>query len=181
MASLIYDRWIADAVIGWERTMRLLRLVAAMAGMPLAATIVAAGPLAATSASAAPTALVKCQSMQSEAYSSSAPINLTGCSRPRVTGGSGTWGPPGPPTWSTGNETSFIIISDTFPRPSRCPGAPIEFDAVGTIVSVSGAWTKRFLGDTVTFDACLIPVGPDPGGVATEGLVPGTSFTITRP
>jgi hypothetical protein len=161
--------------------MRLFRLVGAIAGVPLAATIVAAGPLATQSASATPTALVNCRSMQSETNSSSAPVNLSGCNRPRVTGGSGTWAPPGPLTWSTGKETSFTIISETTFGPGRCRGAPIELDAVGTIVSVSGPWTKRFLGDTVTFDVCLVPVGPDPVGVATEGLVPGTFFTISRP
>jgi hypothetical protein len=161
--------------------MRLFRLVVAIAGMPLAAILVAAGPLGTQSASATPTALVKCRSMQSETNSSSAPITLSGCDRPRVTGGTGTWAPPGPLTWSTGKETKFTITSETSFGPGRCRSAPIEVDAVGTIVSVSGPWTKRFLGDTVTFDACLVPVGPDPVGVATEGLVPGTFFTISRP
>lgn len=52
---------------------------------------------------------------------------------------------------------------------------------MGTIVTVSGPWTKRFLGDTVTFDACVAPMGPDPNYFVTEALVPDTFFTITRP
>jgi hypothetical protein len=161
--------------------MHLLRLrtLVVVVAVPVGATLLAGVPLAVPNASAAPVPLVKCSSMRSEANSSSAPIALGGCDRPKVTGGSGTWS--GTLTWSTGKQTNFVITSNTGPSlPGRCPYG-FELDTSGVIASVSGPWTKRFLGDTVTFDACLAPMGPDPGYVVTEGLVPGTFFTITRP
>ena len=67
--------------------MKRLRLLVALVGVPLAATIVAAGPLATQSASAAPTTLVKCRVMQSGSFASA--VELSDCNRPLITGGVG--------------------------------------------------------------------------------------------
>jgi hypothetical protein len=160
--------------------MNLLRLARTLLAIPVVATVMAGAPLAVPNASAAPLPLVKCRSMYSETNSDGAPIIVSGCNRPGLTGRyrGGMWSG-AQLSWSSGKETNFTIISNSGPGRGRCP--EIELDTVGTIVTVSGPWTKRFLGDTVTFDACLAPMGPDPGYVVTEGLVPGTFFSITRP
>jgi hypothetical protein len=157
--------------------MKLLRLVAALAGIPLAATIVAAGPLAVQTASAAPTTLVKCRIMQSASFA--APVELSGCTRPRITGGSGTSNGSGsgpyPLTWSTGKITNFSTFSSSVPSPPRCPTPLSELDFVGTITHVVGPWTRRFLGAPVAFDVCLT------NSLGIVELVPGTVFTMIVP
>lgn len=170
--------------------MRIPKLIIALVGVVAGVTVVAAGPGGVQPASAAPTtALVKCQSMQSETDSVSAPILVSGCNRPRVTGGSGTSfaiGPaPFPLTWSTGKQTNYNCGGTPtpdcggppsgFPKPGRCAAPLIEFDFVGTIATTFGPWTKRFIGDTLVFDVCLTP------SFGTEGLVPGTRFEILKP
>ncbi len=156
--------------------MKLLRLVATMVGLLVGAAILAAGLSGAQAGSAAPPHVISCQSMQSESNSVFAPIALSGCRRLRTTGGSGTTFATGlgpyPITWSTGKQTNFNARSASFPSPSRCAAPLMEFDFVGTIATVSGPWTKQFLGDAVAFDVCVT------SGFVTIGLVPGTLFTI---
>ena len=157
--------------------MKPLRLVVALAVTSFAAMIVATGPLAAQSASAAPTTLVKCRSMQSGDFASG--VELSGCSRPRITGGSGTsngFGPgPYPLMWFSGKVTDYSTVSSSLPLPSRCPPSLTELDFVGTVSHVVGHWTKRFLGTPVAFDVCLT------NGLAIAELVPGTVFTMRVP
>jgi len=166
---------------------KLLRVVAALVGIAVGATVVAAGSLGVQTASAAPVHPVfKCRSMQSESNSLSAPIELGGCNRPRITGGSGTnllvgLGPY-PITWSTGKETNIQCAGicgeppSGLRTPSRCTNPlTTEYDWVGSVATVLGPWTKRFIGDTVTFDVCLTSSG------GSDGLVPGTVFMILKP
>jgi hypothetical protein len=157
--------------------MRLRQLVVALAGIPLAATIGAAGPLAASSASAAPLTVVKCRSMQSGSANST--VELSGCNRPLITAGSGTsngfgFGPY-PLTWFSGKVTNFSTVSSSLPFPSRCPTSLLELDFVGTVSHIVGPWTKRFLGAPVAFDVCLT------NSLGISELVPGTVFTMTVP
>jgi len=120
--------------------------------------------------------LIICTAAQSEGSDYTAPILLSGCDKPRQTGGSGTSSALGPPpypiVWMTGRQTNFDTTSQSFPSPSRCPAPLTEFDFVGTIASVQGPWTKHFLGDPVAFDECLT------SSFAVVELVPGTVFTI---
>jgi hypothetical protein len=157
--------------------MKVLRFVVALAAIPLAATIVAAGPLEARSASAAPVTLVKCRLMQSNSLIST--VELSDCNHPRITGGSGTTdglgNGPYPLTWSSMKETNYSLVSSSSPSQSRCPNSAPELDFVGSISYVVGPWTKRFLGAPVAFDICL------GGGDGAIELVPGTVFTMTVP
>lgn len=117
---------------------------------------------------------IVCTSMQSESNRADAPIVMSGCSRPRITGGSGISSiatQPHPITWSTGKETNYNETSATFPSPGRCSGLT-EVDVVGAVVTVSGSGTKQFLGETVRFDVCVTTAS------AIVELVPGTAFTI---
>ncbi len=159
------------------RTMKPLRLAVAATGALVAATIVAAGPLAAQSASAVPTTLVKCRSMQSGSFNST--VELGACTRPNITGGSGTsngfGSGPYPLTWFNAKITDFSTVSSSLPSPSRCPTPMAELDFVGSVSHVVGPWTKRILGAPVAFDVCLT----DSLGI-TE-LVPGTVFTMKVP
>ena len=163
--------------------MRLRRVVAALISFIIPATMVIAGPFAPQAASAQPhTRLVACRSMHSSADYVAAPILLGGCDRPGLrvplvglTGGSGTTyatGNPEPTTWATGKKTNYDVSTRTF-APSRCPAsAPMEVDVVGVVVTVSGPYTKKFLGARVAFDTCLTNL------FVTIELVPGTKFTI---
>jgi hypothetical protein len=157
--------------------MRVLKLGAALAGVAVGATVVAAGPLAVQTASAAPTTLVECRMMQSASVA--APVELSGCTRLRITGGSGTTNGfgigPYPLTWSTGKITNFSTFSSSLPSPPRCPTPLVELDFVGTITQVVGPWTKRFLGAPVAFDVCLT------NSFGIVELVPGTVFTMIVP
>lgn len=155
--------------------MKALRLVVALAGVTLTAGTMAAGPFGDPLASASPTTIVKCQVMQGPLIG---PIQLSGCNRPRITGGSGNTNGMGngpyPLTWASLKVTNYSLVSSVSvggPQ-SRCLDGATELDFVGAISSVSGPWTKRFLGAPVTFDICL-----------TEGieLVPGTEFVMTVP
>jgi hypothetical protein len=172
---------------GWGGTMKLLRVVAALVGIAVGATVVAAGPLGVQTASAAPVhPVVRCRTMQSESNSLSALVELSGCNRPRITGGSGTnllVGPgPYPITWKTRKETNIQCAGlcgqppSGFRTPSRCTN-PLtrEYDWVGSVATVLGPWTKRFIGDTVAFDVCLT------SSFGIDGLVPGTVFMILKP
>jgi hypothetical protein len=151
--------------------MKLLKLVAALAGIPVAAAVMAVGPLGVHTASAAPKRLIECRSM---AQSPSAPVEVSGCNRPGLTGGSGTQlsCPVGVClTWSTGKETNFSFTRSA-PSTSRCPVTLYEIDVVGTVASVSGSWTKRFIGQPVAFAFCAT------NRAQVIELVPGTVFTI---
>jgi hypothetical protein len=157
--------------------MRLRKLVVALAGVPLAATIGATGPLAAPSASAVPLTVVKCRLMQSGSANST--VELSGCNRPLITGGSGTSNGfglgPFPLTWFNGKVTKFSSVSSSLPLPSRCPPSLFELDFVGMVSHVGGPWTKRLLGAPVAFDVCLT------NSLGIFELVPGTVFTMTVP
>lgn len=167
-------------------TMKLVRL-AAVALIAVFATVVGLAPVAAQTASAAPVVpLVKCRSMQSESNSLVSPVELSGCNRPRVTGGLGTSftvGPdPFPIAWATGKQTNYNCpfrgcgtSPFIFQYPGRCPTSLMEFDAAGTIATVSGPWTRRFIGDTVTYDICVTRE------LGVDELVPGTAFMIIKP
>lgn len=154
-----------------------LRLAVALAGALLAATMVAAGPLTTQSASAAPTTLVKCRTMLSG--SSNEPVELGACTRPQITGGSGTsngfGSGPYPLAWFSGKITDFSTVSSSLPSPPRCPTPLTELDFVGTVSHVVGPWTKRILGAPVAFDVCLT------NSLGIAELVPGTVFTMTVP
>jgi hypothetical protein len=155
--------------------MKLLRLAVALACIPVAATIVAAGPLGVQTASAAPKPPIECQSMSES--NPTAPFMVSGCNRRGITGGSGTLGscPIGTLTcltWSTGSETNFTL-SESSPSTNRCPAGLYENDFVGTVVSRSGYETKRLIGAPVAFDVCT----PSLIHLLVE-LVPGTLFTI---
>jgi hypothetical protein len=154
--------------------MRLLRLVIALAFIPVAATIVVAGPWGAQSASAAPKPIhIECQSMSQS--NPIAPFMVSGCNHPGITGGSGTLGGCSVGTcltWSTGRKTNFTL-SESSPSTNRCPAGLYETDFVGTVLSGSGYGTKRLIGDTVAFDVCR----PSTIHLLVE-LVPGTLFTI---
>jgi hypothetical protein len=156
---------------------RLRRLVVAFVGVPLVATIGAGGPLAVQSASAGPVTVVKCRSMQSGSATST--VELSGCNRPLITGGSGTsngFGTgPYPLTWLNGKITDFSTVSSSLPSPSRCPAPLFELDFVGTVSHVDGPWTKRFIGATLAFDVCLTD------SLGITGLVPGAVFAMTVP
>lgn len=170
--------------------MRLLKVVVALVAMPVTAICVGAGPIAVQTASAAVvTPLVKCGSMQSASDSVAAPIILSDCNRPRLTGGSGSniaVGPaPYPITWTTGKDINYNCGGDptpncggspsSYPVPGRCPSGLREFDFVGTVATTSGAWTRRYIGDPLEFDVCLTP------SFGVVEVVPGTHFMILRP
>ena len=155
--------------------MRAPRLAVALTGVLIAAGMMTAGPPGDLPASASPVTLVKCRVMQGPLVG---PVQLSACNRPRITGGSGITNGMGdgpyPLTWSSLKVTNYSLVSSVSVggTQTRClDGAP-ELDFVGAISSVSGPWTKRFLGAPVTFDICL-----------TEGieLVPGTEFVMTVP
>ena len=160
--------------------MRQLRLTAATAGFVLVASLVAAAPAVAAPSSAGssrkPPKPIVCQAM---AGGGSTAVVVSRCSRRGVTGLSGSLGecPTGTNTcitWATGKEIAFTI-SFTVPSESRCGSLGlVEADVVGTVSSASGANTKRLIGAPVTYDACLT----DQINVSTDGLVPGTVFTI---
>ena len=98
--------------------MNLLKIFTALAAILVGATVMASAPLAVSNASAAPVPLIKCQSMQSVPNTSIAPIQLSGCNRPRVTGGSGTTNSlgPGPPIlWMTQKSMHFGTEFGGFP------------------------------------------------------------------
>ena len=157
--------------------MRAGRLAVTFAAVALAATTLAVGPWAERSASAATTTVVKCRSMQSGDLASG--VELSGCNRPLITGGSGTSSGfglgPYPLTWSNGKVTDFNTASSSLPSPSRCPTPMPELDFVGSISRVAGPWTGRFLGAPVAFDVCLTDA------LAVAELVPGTVFTMVVP
>ena len=169
--------------------MRPSKLFAALAVVVVGASVIAAGPLAVPAvALAARVPPINCQSVQSESDSFSAPVVVSGCNRrPLTTGGSGTFSllgsGPYPITWSTGRETTIQCAGTCgfppsgFRTPSRCTNPlTTEYDWVGSVATITfGVWTKRFIGDTVTFDACFT------SSLAIDGLVPGTLFTITGP
>ena len=158
--------------------MRLLRLIVALASIPVGATIGAAAPLGVEAASAAPIHRtpkpIECTSMAMS--SPAAPVVVSNCSRRGITGRSGSLLPcPSGTclTWSTGKETDFTS-SFSAPSIARCPFPLAELDFAGKVVSVSGAGTKRFIGAPVTFDACFA----QQINVVLVELVPGTLFTI---
>ena len=159
--------------------MNLLKLVTVSVAVLLSAAVMAGVPLAVPSASAVPVPIVKCQSLEPQTNSSSAPSVFSGCNRPGLTGGSGIWTTT--LTWSTGKETNFSATGTVF-VPGRCQDSQFEYDFRGIITTVSGRYTKRFLGDTATFDVCLVPMptGSNPDAVLLVGLVPGAFFTIPR-
>lgn len=126
-----------------------------------------------------PKGFIECSTVQSEGETVSSPIELGDCSRPLATGGSGTTtalgAGPYPITWATGRKTDDTKTSGGFHTPSRCPAGELEYDLHATITSVSGPWTKQFLGQPLSEDVCL-----DASFGITE-LVPGTLFTIGKP
>ena len=166
--------------------MRLLKPLVAWAAVAGGWTVLAAGPLTTPVASAALVPQFNCQSMQSESDSVNAPVILSGCKRPHVTGGGGAVSVVGigpyPIQWSTGKDLGLQCAvacgapPSGFRTPSRCTN-PLtrEFDWVGSVATSTGPWTKRFIGETVTFDVCLT------SNFGIDGLVPGTLFTIARP
>jgi hypothetical protein len=155
--------------------MRFLKLVVSFASVPVAATMLAAGPVGMQPASAVSRAAITCSSMSS---SPSGPVELSGCNRRHITGGSGTLlscVPTGicPLTWSTGKGTN-ITFSQTTPSTNRCPAPLVEIDFTGTVANASGSGTKRFIGKPVAYDVCFaVQIN-----VVLVELVPGTSFTI---
>ncbi len=160
--------------------MRTVRLTATLAGVALVAGLVTAAPAGALPSSAGPTQKapmpIVCQAM---AGVGSSPDVVSQCTRRGVTGRSGSLSrcPTGPDnciTWATGKEIGFTFTFSV-PSVSRCDRfGLVEVDVVGTVTSVSGASTKRLMGAAVTYDACLT----NQINVSTEGLVPGTVFTI---
>jgi len=153
--------------------MRLFPVTAAIAGA-LAASLVMANPSSAISNRKPPNPIV-CQAMSGNQFS---PNVVSGCDRPGITGRSGTLKqcPTGTGTciaWATGKEIDFTF-SFTVPTTSRCGSGLVEVDVIGRARSASGAGTKRLVGTTVAYDACLT----QQINVVIEGLVPGTSFTI---
>jgi hypothetical protein len=137
-------------------------------------TVVAPGVSA---ASTAHSHQIICQSMRSEYDAFQAPVALSGCQHLGLTGGSGTESTestsgPYPITWSTGKVTTWSLVSTSGGMPNRCLAPQFEIDGVGKIVTVSGPWTKQYLGELVTYDACVTQ------RLAFAGLVPGTVFAI---
>ena len=137
-------------------------------------------------ASAAPAPHISCRSMQSESNSVDALVNLSGCNLPLFTGRTGTMsliGPaPYPIHWSTGKVLGLQCAvacgqpPSGFRTPSRCTNPQTrEYDWVGSVATAVGPRTKKFIGDTVTFDVCLT------ASFGIDGLVTGTQFTITGP
>jgi len=173
------DEKIRSPMSSRGRTMNLLKSFTASIAIPIGAMALASTPLAVPNAFAGPGLLVKCQSMQSVPNSSVAPVELGGCNRPQLTGGSGTssgTGPgPYPIIWATQKSMDFVSSSSSPASINRCPAPFIEFDFVGPITNVSGPWMKRYIGDIVAFDFCF---DPNTGGVAE--LAPGTLFMIFK-
>jgi hypothetical protein len=144
--------------------MKPLRLVVALGVMLLGATVAAAGPAWTQTASAALKHPIICRSMSG---TSTGQVELSGCNRQGITGGSGTQlscVPTGscPITWSTGKEVNF-----TFSRSSPTNRCPFP-------VSTSGSWTKQLIGGPVAFDVCFSTQIQ----VVLVELVPGTLFMI---
>jgi hypothetical protein len=146
----------------------------------MAASLMAVGPMSASPSAAAPSRKppkpIVCLAMSG---GGSAPQVVSGCNRRPITGLSGSLSqcPTGTGTciaWATGKKIDFTS-SFTVPPKSRCgdPGL-VEVDVMGQVVSASGAGTKRLVGATVAYDACLT----QQINVTTQGLVPGTAFTI---
>ena len=148
-------------------------MIAVTVGILGSGTFVA-GVVGVQAASAAP-ARLRCQTMQSTDLV--AQIQLGGCNHPGTSGGSATstgqGSGPYPVPYMTGKQTNFAEGTGFFASPDRCPSDLLEFDITGTIVSVSGHFTKRYLGELVSFDICLT------SDFAIAQLVPGTSFRIT--
>jgi hypothetical protein len=160
--------------------MRRFRLTGALVGIVVAASLVAAAPLTASPSSAGPIRKppkpIVCLAMSG---GESSPTVVSDCNRSGITARSGTLSecPTGTDTcitWAAGKEMD-VILSFTVPTKSRCgnPGL-VEVDAVGNVVGASGSGTKRLIGARVAYDACLT----EQITVNTEGLVPGTAFTI---
>ena len=107
------------------------------------------------------------------------PTLVTGCDRPRITGGSGDFQENGVNgndvlTWATGKVFNVRRDSAISVSPSPCPSGTAEVDFRGTVLSTSGKGTFVFLGKKVSFDACL-SVGLT---IVVVEIVPGTSFTV---
>jgi len=124
--------------------------------------------------------------MQSQSDDVSAPVELRACNHRLLTGGSGTMSlvgsAPFPIQWSTGKGFGLQCAvacgrpPSGFRTPSRCTIPQTrEYDWVGSVATNTGPRTKKFLGDAVTFDACLT------SSFGIDGLVPGTFFTIAGP
>jgi hypothetical protein len=148
-------------------------LVAAAAGGML---LTVPQPVSAATTPRPPKPIV-CQSLTQAGPN--ADMALNGCNRRGITGRSGTQTscPTGSSTcitWATGKTIDYTS-SFTVPSNSRCGGAGfVEVDVVGNVVSGTGAGTKRLIGATVIYDACVTQQIT----VVTVGLVPGTTFTI---
>ena len=166
--------------------MRLLKPLTACAVAAVGFAVLASGPPTVASAAAAPVPQITCRSMQSESNSISAPAKLAGCNRSYLTGQAGTMllvgSGPYPILWSSGKRLSLQCAAacgqppSGFRKPSRCTIPQTrEFDWVGSVATSVGTSTRRFIGDTVTFDVCLT------SSFGIDSLVPGTLFTIAEP
>ena len=189
LCSVAANVRVKDRILGCRggrATMKVLGIVAALVGIAVGSTVVAAGPLGVQTASAAPVhPVVRCRRCDPSRIASVRQRNWVAAiartfrrSRNDVS----CWPRPYPILWSTGRELALRsavacgLPPSGFRTPSRCTIPQTrEYDWVGSVATSVGPWTKRFVGDTVTFDVCLT------SSFGIDGLVPGTAFRIFKP
>jgi len=157
-----------------------LSLLVAGALMVPATLGVAALPGVASAA----TGSAKCSAASLTISSTSATVNLSGCNDTANTGGSGTLNaaailPAGPTKvkikWANGGTTKMSLTvtmgEGTDTDVTDCNVGDTEYEAVGKVLSDTGAATSIAVGGKVSAEICVTPS-------TTIYLEPGTKFKV---